>query len=174
MIIQNRKHSIVVWNVSPKFEKSPQFSFVFKPLDDLKYSGYFVRGKTGTRVAFEKQDGTYEPNKLAQFYTGAGGERAARGERLDIDSIIGNYVAIKLKSDKNQNTKKVFQQVVAIRVLTNDELVKAKTVEMQVKEVESAILTEKKKVLEQTLGERDITQTPILEHMEDVDGTTSF
>lgn len=154
--------------------KGYQFSFVFKPLEGVKYTGYFVRGRTGTRISFYKTDGSYEPNKLAKFYLGAGGKEAKRGERLNIDAILGNYVAVKLQHDKNQTTKKVYQQVVDVREVTNDELVQAKSVELEIKEIESKLVEEKKKLLEKTLGEDGVTQRPILEGVEHEDNEEAF
>lgn len=143
--------------------KAFQFRFVFRPLESKKSAGYTLMGRTPTRLIFENAGGAPNPNKLAQFYLGAGGVRVKTGERLDLDSIIGNYVAMKLQNEKSANNGRIYQQVVALRPLTNEELLRAKGIEIEVKEIEKALAEEKKKILQQTLDNLDVTQTPIME-----------
>ena len=119
--------------------KSYQFSFTFKILHQKKYAGYVVRGRTGIWLNFTNTNGEEDPNKLARLYIGAGGVRGKKGEHLDIDSILGNYVAVKVESTKNKTTRKAYQQVTEVRELTTDELVAAKTNEVDVDKVERAM-----------------------------------
>jgi hypothetical protein len=142
--------------------KGYQFRFVFKILDQKKYAGYSVRENTGIWLNFVNTAGEEEPNKLARLYLGAGGIRGKKGERANIDSILGNYVAIKVESNKNQKTRKVYQQVVDVRELTTDELVTAKTNEFEVDKVEKAMKEVEEKAL---LGSdtASFTQKPIMD-----------
>lgn len=145
--------------------KAYQFSFVFSPLEDKKWANYSVRGRTGTWIAFEKKDGTHSPNKLAQFYLGAGGKTAKKGEKINIDSVIGNYVAIKLSNNKGKSNGRVYQQVTSVRELTTDELARAKSVEVEIRKIEEAV-----KAAAHAVSDRDqevegasITQKPVME-----------
>ena len=148
--------------------KSYQFSFTFKVIEGKKYAGYYVKGRTGIWLNFEKADGTFQPNKLAQFYLGAGGVQPKVGEKVNIDSVIGNYVAIKLESNKNQKTKKVYQQVVKVRELTDDELIRAKSIELEINKIENALKQAEEKSLENSTPglSKDLTQKPVLDTKE--------
>ena len=148
--------------------KSYQFSFTFNLLEGKKYAGYRIKGRTSIWLNFEKADGTFQPNKLAQFYLGAGGIQPKVGEKTNIDSIIGNYVAIKLESNKNQKTKKVYQQVVKVRELTDDELIRAKSNEIEINKIENALKQAEEKSFETTTPglDKKLTQTPVLDTKE--------
>lgn len=148
--------------------KSYQFSFTFKVIEGKKYAGYYVKGRTGIWLNFEKTDGTFQPNKLAQFYLGAGGIQPKVGEKTNIDSVMGNYVAIKLESNKNQKTKKVYQQVVKVRELTDDELIRAKSIELEVNKIENALKEAEEKTEQAHVKGLDakLTQTPVLDTKE--------
>lgn len=148
-----------------------RFSFVFKILDQKKYAGYIVKGTTGIQLNFTNTWGEEEPNQLAQFYLGAGGKRIQKGERTDIDSILGNYVAIKVESKKNQQTRKVYQKVVQLRELTVEELVIAKTNEVAADKVEKAIkVAEEKSFTETTV----FTQKPVMDSEPQTPGEMPF
>ena len=140
--------------------KGYQFSFTFNILDQKKYAGYTVRGRTGIWLNFTNTAGEEEPNKLALFYLGAGGARKKKGEKVSIDSIIGNYVAIKVESSKNKTTRKVYQQVIEIREVTTDELVTAKTNEVDFERVEKALKEAEEKPVSETIS---YTQKPVLD-----------
>jgi hypothetical protein len=151
--------------------KGYQFSFTFKILDQKKYAGYVVRGRTGIWLNFTNTSGEEEPNKLARLYLGAGGSRGKKGERLDIDSIVGNYMAIQVESQKNQKTRKVYQQVVNVRELTTDELVIAKTNEVEVDRVEKALKAVEEKSLSESIP---LTQKPVLDSEPQTPGEIPF
>ena len=151
--------------------KGYQFSFTFKILDQKKYAGYVVRGRTRIWLNFTNTSGEEEPNKLARLYLGAGGSRGKKGERLDIDSIIGNYVAIQVESQKNQKTRKVYQQVINVRELTTDELVVAKTNEVEVDRVEKALKAVEEKSLSESIP---LTQKPVLDSEPQTPGEIPF
>jgi hypothetical protein len=140
--------------------KGYQFSFVFKILDQKKYAGYVVKGRTGVWLNFTNSSGEEDPNKLARLYLGAGGSRGKKGEHLDIDSVIGNYVSIKVESQKNQKTRKVYQQVIEVREATTDELVTAKTNEFEVDRVEKALKEAEEKSFSETTS---LTQKPVMD-----------
>ena len=142
--------------------KSYQFSFSFKPLANKKYINYVVRGRTGIFLNFETEDGEFRPNKLAQFYLGAGGTQTKKGEKTDVDSILGNYVAFKVESNKSKTNGKVYQQVIKLRELTDEELIQAKLVENDIRKVEKAIDEAEKKVLEDTTDNIGLSQTYVL------------
>lgn len=118
-----------------------QFQFLFQPLAHKKFANYRVRGNTGLFISFVNSEGEDTPNKLAKFYLGAGGAKVEKGKNVDIDSIVGNYVAVKVKGKKNQKNGKVYQDVYDIRELTDDELIAAKTVEAEVRKIEDALRT---------------------------------
>jgi hypothetical protein len=150
------------------------FQFTFKPLLDKKFSGYTVRGNTGLNIQFENSTGDYEPNKLAELYLGLGGSRAGKDGKLDIDSVIGGYAAIKLVNKPGKKTtgkRRVYQNVVAVRALTDDELAQAKILEIELKHIEDAITAAEAKAEAEAAdieegGVREVTQTPVLEKTE--------
>ncbi|MGH9426476.1 MAG: hypothetical protein ACRD2L_09260 [Terriglobia bacterium] len=133
-----------------------QFQFVYKPLTDKKFAAYRVRGNTGLWMNFTR-DG--EPNKLAQVYTTAGGKKPEKGQNVDIDTIIGNYVAIQVSSEKNKKNNKVYQKVSDIRPLGDDELGKAKVIEVELKKIEEAVKAAEEKA--RTDAEPPATDTVI-------------
>ncbi|MGI0059775.1 MAG: hypothetical protein ACREBJ_08395 [Nitrosotalea sp.] len=140
---------------------SYQFSFTFKPLQDKKFAGYIVRGRAGVWLNFTNTAGEYEPNKLARLYSGAGGEEAKKGEKINIDSILGNYVKVQVKSDRNEKTRKVYQHVVDVKTLKTEELALAKENEVEIDKIEKAMKASEEKSLEKThLGE--IVQEPVM------------
>jgi hypothetical protein len=160
--------------------KGYQFSFVFQILDQKKYAGYVIKGRTGIWLNFTNTAGEEDPNKLAKLYLGAGGSRGKKGERVDIDSIIGNYVAIKAESQKNKTTRKVYQHVIDVRELTTDELVTAKTNEYEVDKVEKALKAIEEKTLTETVslinfGTLDsFTQKPVMDSEPQTPGEIPF
>jgi hypothetical protein len=106
---------------------------------------------------FETDEGEFAPNKLAKFFLGAGGLQPKSGTKVDVDDILGNYVAIQVENTKGKNNK-VYQKVNAVRELTDDELIRAKSVEQDIAKIEKALQEQEEK----TTGQ-DYTQTPILE-----------
>lgn len=143
--------------------KGYQFSFTFKVLEDKKYSGYAVRGRTGIWLNINNTEGEYDPNKLAKFYLGAGGEAGKKGASLDIDSILGNYVKIKVESNKNKTTRKTYQQVTDIDVLTVEELTRAKENETIIDTLAKAMKDAEERTLQEYGEKNNFTQTPVLE-----------
>lgn len=141
-----------------------QFSFTFKILDSKKYAGYIVKARTGIHLCFNNTHGEFSPNKLAKLYLGAGGAQVEKGERMDIDTILGNYVAIKVDSQRNQKTKKVYQQVVEVRELSTEELTTAKVNENEINKIEKAV--EDAELRAQAEPGVPFTQTPTLEKQE--------
>jgi hypothetical protein len=140
-----------------------QFSFTFKILEDKKYSGYVVKGRTGIWLNINNTAGEYDPNKLAKLYLGAGGEEGKKGQTMDIDSIMGNYVKIKVESNKNQKTKKTYQQVSDVQVLSDEELTRAKENETIINAIEKAMKDAEERALQDYAEKNNFTQKPVLD-----------
>jgi len=141
-----------------------QFQFTFKPLVSKKFAGYRVQGNTGLYLSFRKPDGEFAPNKLAKYYLGLGGKQVGKGENVNIDSVLGNYGAIKVQSEKNKKTSKVYQRVADIRELNDVELAQAKIVELDLKKIEDAIrAAEEKSFVDAGPSVSGEPQIPILE-----------
>lgn len=144
--------------------KAYQFSFTFKILEDKKFSGFVVKARSSIYLCFNNTDGEREPNKLAKLYLGAGGLEAKKGEKMNIDSIVGNYVKMKVESNRNQQTKKVYQSVVEVGQLTTEELTRAKVNEVEIMKIEKALEEAEKKSLSASLSSGNLTQAPVLEN----------
>ncbi|MEQ1678481.1 MAG: hypothetical protein ABL876_17430 [Chitinophagaceae bacterium] len=142
---------------------SYQFSFTFKVLESKKFAGYTVKTRTSIHLCFKNTEGEFEPNKLAQLYLGAGGQEGKTGERMDIDSIMGNYVAMQVQSQKNQKTRKVYQQVTKVRELTTEEMIKAKSNEVEIDRIEKALKEAEHTSLGSTEPGVPLTQRPAIE-----------
>ena len=148
-----------------------RFSFVFKILDNKKYAGSIIKATTGIFLNFTNTWGEDDPNQLAQLYLGAGGVRIKKGERTNVDSILGNYVAIQVESKKNQQTRKVYQRASKVRELTTDELAVAKTNEAEIDKVEKAVREAEEKALSDTMP---LTQKPVLDQEPQTPGEMPF
>lgn len=149
--------------------KGYQFSFTFKVLDSKKYSGYTVKARTSIYLCFVNTEGEFEPNKLAQLYLGAGGQQVAKGARADVDSVLGNYVAIQVQSQKNQKTRKVYQQATKVRELTTEEMIRAKANEAEIDRIEKALKEAENKSLSASESGQSITQMPAMDTQQKVE-----
>ena len=141
---------------------SHRLNFLFQPLGDKKFAEYRVRMRTGITISFNAPDGTYAPNNLGKLYLDAGGKTAAKNERIDLDSIIGNYVAIKVENTKNKTNNRIYQQVIGVRQLTDAELARAKAVENEIRTIEEEVEKEREK-LRARGGDVEV-QSPVLEN----------
>ena len=139
------------------------FNFTFKILEDKKYAGYVIKGRTGIWLNINNTSGEYDPNKLAKFYLGAGGREGTKGQTMDIDSILGNYVKIKVESNKNQKTRKTYQQVTEVQVLNDEELTRAKENETIINTLAKAMQDAEERTLQEFAEKNNFTQKPILD-----------